>query len=238
MTSFLPTVGSKEHLHLAENFRCIKRPKNDKKRQVFSSAEVQPQFSNFHSTKNSYSATVLFEKTSSCKSGQDVGDTFSTNNVYLSNDGDNGPDFTHFSSSNTEIDVMKPSKDRNRKSEKAKNSVFHHVNNYYQTRNKVSNKDDRLGVRVNETINRGYLAIGLGASSLERIRSNLLRDNRANSGKEICNGSKAYPDLSNSSEESPPSLSIVVMIIGTRGDIQSFLKIGKLFKNMDIKFEL
>lgn len=50
------------------------------------------------------------------------------------------------------------------------------MNSYYQTRNKVSNKDDRLGVRVNETINRGYLAIGLGASSLERIRSNLPRD--------------------------------------------------------------
>ncbi|TVY32806.1 Sterol 3-beta-glucosyltransferase [Lachnellula subtilissima] len=77
-------------------------------------------------------------------------------------------------------------------------SRFNVKNDHYRTKGRVSKRDGRLNISVNETSNRGYLAKALGATR----------------------------DLYNF-DLPRPKLNIVVMVIGSRGDIQPFLKLGK-----------
>lgn len=117
-------------------------------------------------------------------------------------------------------------------------------NDNYKTKGRVSKRDGRLKISVNETNNRGYLAHALGASlqhhtnmphhpvpkheesarpipaKLTSERPDLLAKLSALSTTGSIAG-KALPQ---------PRLNIVVMVIGSRGDIQPFLKIGKLLK--------
>ncbi|KAH7159973.1 hypothetical protein B0J13DRAFT_616766 [Dactylonectria estremocensis] len=100
--------------------------------------------------------------------------------------------------------------------------------NNYQTRGKVK-KDGRLRITVNETANTGYLAKALGAA-MKKVAPVSENDT---SVPEI----KLTDDAGNSSKPmAPPSigprpcLNIVIMVIGSRGDAQPFLKIGKVLK--------
>ncbi|KAL3421045.1 glycosyltransferase family 28 domain-containing protein [Phlyctema vagabunda] len=102
-------------------------------------------------------------------------------------------------------------------------SRFNVGNENYKTKGKVSKRDGRLNISVNETKNRGYLANALGASVLKPLVGT--------SPESAINKS---PDLSRASTTSTldsdlprPRLNIVVMVIGSRGDIQPFLRIGK-----------
>ena len=97
-------------------------------------------------------------------------------------------------------------------------SKFNVKNDDFQTKGKVSRRDGRLDISVNETNNRGYLAKALGATFLQGV------------------GLKANDDEGDDSPAEPPvedpkipipKLNIVVMVIGSRGDIQPFLKLGK-----------
>ena len=96
-------------------------------------------------------------------------------------------------------------------------------NDQFQTRDKVSQEDGRLHISVNETANSGYLAKALG-STLHRhldpqhARLEEAHDVHNREGEKL--GSKVQI----------PKLNIVIMVIGSRGDIQPFLKIGKILK--------
>ncbi|KAG9243489.1 hypothetical protein BJ878DRAFT_510508 [Calycina marina] len=94
-------------------------------------------------------------------------------------------------------------------------SRFNIGNDEYKTKGKVSKRDGRLNISVNETSNKGYLAKALGANFIKGITGVA-----ENSKKKVSMGS----DLP------PPTLNIVVMVIGSRGDIQPFLKLGKDLK--------
>ncbi|PQE26874.1 glycosyltransferase family 28 domain-containing protein [Rutstroemia sp. NJR-2017a BVV2] len=105
---------------------------------------------------------------------------------------------------------------------------FHVKNNDYSTKGKVSKRDGRLNISVHETSNRGYLAKALGATFF-----NNLDNKRGNQSPEAALVQHQRERLSNESEATlapsapRPKLNIVVMVIGSRGDIQPFLKLGK-----------
>ncbi|KAJ4202924.1 hypothetical protein NW767_005679 [Fusarium falciforme] len=104
---------------------------------------------------------------------------------------------------------------------------FNVGNQNYRTTGKVK-KDGRLRITVNETAGTGYLAKALGAAM---NKASSTRDKQGHQVPEI-----RLPDGLRSSSASiadtkPRSrLNIVIMVIGSRGDAQPFLKIGKVLK--------
>ncbi|KAI0996439.1 Sterol 3-beta-glucosyltransferase [Podosphaera aphanis] len=111
-----------------------------------------------------------------------------------------------------------PTRGRRQKEDK-KFSKFNIENDEFKTRGRISKKDGRLTISINETNNRGYLAKALGASFLEHIKPSARREEKKNLDATM----DTAPNI-------PPSLNIVVMVIGSRGDIQPFLKLGKKLK--------
>jgi len=96
-------------------------------------------------------------------------------------------------------------------------------NDQFQTRGKVSQEDGRLHISVNETANSGYLAKALGPTlhrHLDPQGARLEETHDVHSREGEKHGSKVQI----------PKLNIVIMVIGSRGDIQPFLKIGKILK--------
>jgi len=110
-------------------------------------------------------------------------------------------------------------------------SRFNVGNDDFKTRGRVSRRDGRLNITVRETNNRGYLAKALGATFLKHLGPTP-EDETAGITPVISQEGKAK-DSRASSEATltsglpRPKLNIVVMVIGSRGDIQPFLKLGK-----------
>ena len=112
------------------------------------------------------------------------------------------------------------------------------ANEGYQTKGKVSKRDGRLNITVNETANRGYLANALGTT----LKHHLLRkedkpgetlpdsEERLKRSDSHARVSTFQSQISTAVSGKVPTLNIVIMVIGSRGDIQPFLKIGKLLK--------
>ncbi len=117
-------------------------------------------------------------------------------------------------------------------------------NENYKTKGKVSKRDGRLNISVNETNNHGYLAHALGATlqhqfkrsgdkdeqELERSLSPLHEEDSVRRPELLARLSALSARPSLDEDASRPRLNIVIMVIGSRGDIQPFLKLGKLLK--------
>ena len=114
-------------------------------------------------------------------------------------------------------------------------------NDEFSTRGRVSKHDGRLNMSVSETANSGYLAKALGAT----LTHHLGRGRKTETGAgqldspTVQRMDKGRPRVSRASTASTavaegefprPTLNIVIMVIGSRGDIQPFLKIGKVLK--------
>lgn len=103
-------------------------------------------------------------------------------------------------------------------------------NENYKTKGKVSKRDGRLAISVKDLSNTGYLTKALGAAVSKVVP---LRD-----GEITGQAEGQRPTIARASSEtvvSPdsfhcPPLNIVIMVIGSRGDAQPFLKIGKVLK--------
>ncbi|KAK0646083.1 hypothetical protein B0T16DRAFT_153024 [Cercophora newfieldiana] len=106
---------------------------------------------------------------------------------------------------------------------------FHIRNEHYRTRGKVSKRDGRLSISVKDTSNTGYLAKALGTAARKLVPlkpEGGSGDERPSHPSRISSAStEAGPDTI-----SCPKLNIVIMVIGSRGDAQPFLKIGKVLK--------
>ena len=125
-------------------------------------------------------------------------------------------------------------------------SRFSVGNDKYKTKGRVSKRDGRLNISVNETANSGYLAKALGATLHRHLGSHKSED--ANDGAEPLSPLHGEDDpqrpgfsrvtTASTASTAPsvydrlplPKLNIVIMVIGSRGDIQPFLKVGKLLK--------
>lgn len=123
------------------------------------------------------------------------------------------------------------------KKKKSPSSRFKIANEHLKTKGRISKRDGRLNISVNETANSGYVAKALGQS----IKHHLdipRRHKPQRPGHEHTEEEKtAERDGGASIHDSPrhtvarPKLNIVIMVIGSRGDIQPFLKIGKVLKH-------
>lgn len=116
-------------------------------------------------------------------------------------------------------------------------------NDNYRTKGRVDKTSGRLNISVNEAANRGYLAKALGASLHHHLDPQKTQDDRSHQPRKTSTQASGLrrPDLAAklsttlgvptlNDASSIPVLNIVIMVIGSRGDIQPFLKIGKLLK--------
>lgn len=101
-------------------------------------------------------------------------------------------------------------------------------NENYQTKGKMK-KDGRLRITVNETTGSGYIAKALGAA-IHKMKP--VKEGDEPARVKPSTRVKLSPASSFTTEdlEPRPKLNIVIMVIGSRGDVQPFLKIGKLLK--------
>ena len=140
---------------------------------------------------------------------------------------------------------VRPSEaDEKRRSSAGQFGKFSVGNDNYKTKGKVSKKDGRLNISVNETNEHGYLAHALGATLQRRLKRDDSKDEKASQEKSLSplhEEDSRRPELvarlsalstcpSLDQDSSRPHLNIVIMVIGSRGDIQPFLKVGKLLK--------
>lgn len=109
---------------------------------------------------------------------------------------------------------------------------FRVSNDNYQTKGKVSKRDGRLAISIKDTSNKGYLAKALGSAVRKVVPSP-----KGDDGLQEAEGQHRPTAERRSSETivTPqkikcPPLNIVIMVIGSRGDAQPFLKIGKVLK--------
>ncbi|EXJ92995.1 hypothetical protein A1O3_01551 [Capronia epimyces CBS 606.96] len=101
-------------------------------------------------------------------------------------------------------------------------------NEFFQSRCGLA-KDGRLNISVSEKANTGYLAKALGAT-FERHLSSLQGQEEAVVAASL--EEKAKADFREAKPHLQiPRMNIVIMVIGSRGDIQPFLKIGKILKD-------
>ncbi|KFY26047.1 hypothetical protein V493_04308 [Pseudogymnoascus sp. VKM F-4281 (FW-2241)] len=112
---------------------------------------------------------------------------------------------------------------------------FNLGNDKYKSSGKVSKNDGRLKISVRDTSNTGYLAKALGATFRRRIGHDIEPsiDRPSSSGTDLSSRRKRLATCSDWNyfkNQKKLSLNVVIMVIGSRGDIQPFLKLGKVLK--------
>ena len=124
-------------------------------------------------------------------------------------------------------DIIKADKSR-KKGQSGPYSKFSIGNDLFRTRGKVSARDGRLRISVKEVANSEYLAKTLNAG----IKHGLLPVARKHDEEAAEKKAETASDADNIFEDASTrvKLNIVVIVIGSRGDIQPFLKIGQILK--------
>ena len=97
---------------------------------------------------------------------------------------------------------------------------FHVGNEEFQSKGRISRSDGRLKISMKDTAKSGYLAKALDATIHHHFKPGRQMEEEAAHAKK----SSKYADLP------PPKLNILIAIIGSRGDIQPFIKIARILK--------
>ncbi|KAF6807292.1 udp-transferase [Colletotrichum sojae] len=124
--------------------------------------------------------------------------------------------------------AQEKAKQRRRKELEDRYRRFRVGNENYNTKGKVK-RDGRLRISVKETANTGYLAKALG-QAVKRVVP--MREGEGDDEDARRPGlSRLSSATTETADREPkPRLNIVIMVIGSRGDAQPFLKIGKILK--------
>lgn len=103
-------------------------------------------------------------------------------------------------------------------------------NENYRTKGRVTKHDGRVAISIKDTSNKGYLARALEATLRKVIFPK--HNDEAEEAPERPNLPRASSETIATPERTPnsPRLNVVIMVIGSRGDVQPFLKIGKVLK--------
>lgn len=135
----------------------------------------------------------------------------------------------------TEAEEKEETKEKQRAKEGRSYSRFRIRNENFNTKGRISKRDGRLNISVNETANSGYLAKALGHTIMhhldipKRQRANKQRQHRAEQPEVESDADSIAVSLK--AEAVRPRLNIVIIVIGSRGDIQPFLKVGTLLRH-------
>ncbi|KIV92211.1 hypothetical protein PV10_06670 [Exophiala mesophila] len=134
------------------------------------------------------------------------------------------PNFSTLQKSSTVPDRTPLSKSElNRVQRHPRHRGFTLGNEHFQSSGRVA-KDGRLNISVKETANTGYLAKALGTTLENHLRPHFKQAQQA--------AQQAKIDFDQTkSKIQIPRLNIVIMVIGSRGDIQPFLKIGRILRD-------
>jgi UDP:flavonoid glycosyltransferase YjiC (YdhE family) len=127
---------------------------------------------------------------------------------------------------------------KNRKTEKKhdKYTRFRLGNDYFSTTGKVRKRDGRLNISVNETDSSGYLAKALGTgfrhhffhTEDETDKDNTESEEESKAKKKEEQDKKQHIPQGLDEYMNVPRLNVVIIVIGSRGDIQPFLKVGRI----------
>ncbi|KAI1483830.1 glycosyltransferase family 1 protein [Daldinia eschscholtzii] len=146
----------------------------------------------------------------------------------------NNDDTSESSSSETEDEGTATETREDQYSEKPKRRTssdrfrrFRVANDLYRTKGKVSKRDGRLNITVNDTSNTGYLAKALG-TAVKKVAPKRVEEGRFS--KWLASSPSSSAATTTPEKWKVPKLNIVIMVIGSRGDAQPFLKIGKVLK--------
>ncbi|KAK6953443.1 hypothetical protein Daesc_005747 [Daldinia eschscholtzii] len=149
-------------------------------------------------------------------------------------DEENNDDTSESSSSETEDEGTAARTRKDQSSEKPKRRTssdrfrrFRVANDLYRTKGKVSKRDGRLNITVNDTSNTGYLAKALG-TAVKKVAPKKVEEGRFS--KWLASSPSSSAATTAPEKWKVPKLNIVIMVIGSRGDAQPFLKIGKVLK--------
>lgn len=134
--------------------------------------------------------------------------------------------------------VNTKAKDQNVKDEERKGhsySRFALGNDFFKTKGRVSKRDGRLKISMSQTANSGYVAKALG-QSIQNHLNVPKRDKHRRRKSKAQHGGGDDGDADSIGSNTPrgiarPRLNIVIMVIGSRGDIQPFLQVGKILKH-------
>ncbi|KAK3678878.1 hypothetical protein LTR78_001331 [Recurvomyces mirabilis] len=107
-------------------------------------------------------------------------------------------------------------------------------NEHFRSKGRISKRDGRLNISVNETSSSGYIAKALGQSLKQHLdvpKRNKRNEHRNRERRDVRVDVEAQ-SVAESLRTTPdrPKLNIVIMVIGSRGDIQPFLRLGKILK--------
>ncbi|KAI9786378.1 MAG: hypothetical protein M1816_008039 [Peltula sp. TS41687] len=117
-------------------------------------------------------------------------------------------------------------------------------NDQFRARGKVSKHDGRLNISLHEAKDAGYLAKAIGATIKRHLGRDGEQEEDADDGTKRDYSQDATADGVEGLKDHPrpsrapvavtqaplPKLNLVVMVLGSRGDIQPFLRIGQLLK--------
>lgn len=160
------------------------------------------------------------------------------------NEHDDDSSSSSSSSSSSEDEEQLPAQNRHAGTTNKQNRIrqgsggsyrkFNAGNENFKTKGRVSKRDGRLTISVKETSNRGYLAKALGASFIRPSGPDVGLQTTGLTPVAGLDGAPSLPGASSVLTVTPdlptPKLNIVVMVIGSRGDVQPFLKLGKNLK--------
>ena len=109
---------------------------------------------------------------------------------------------------------------------------FHIGNEHYHTKGRISKRDGRLSISVHDMSNKGYLAKALGTAAKKLAPLKAGGDDTDEAGPRPSHISRLSSISTTAGPDtiSCPKLNIVIMVIGSRGDAQPFLKVGKVLK--------
>ncbi|GAB7343373.1 hypothetical protein MBLNU457_1412t2 [Dothideomycetes sp. NU457] len=112
---------------------------------------------------------------------------------------------------------------------------FNVSNDQFNSKGRVSKKDGRLNISINETANNGYIAKALGQGLKHHLDVPDRHGRHPASDKQDqqpeIDSKEAQGIIDTLRKTVPrPNLNIVIMVVGSRGDIQPFLKVGKILQ--------
>ncbi|KAH8781193.1 glycosyltransferase family 28 domain-containing protein [Diaporthe sp. PMI_573] len=102
-------------------------------------------------------------------------------------------------------------------------------NENYRTKGKVSKRDGRLAISIKDTSDKGYLAKALGATVGKVVPMKDIDETEQENERPTA-ARKSSETIVTPESFQCPKLNIVIMVIGSRGDAQPFLKIGQVLK--------
>lgn len=107
-------------------------------------------------------------------------------------------------------------------------------NDQFKAKGKVSKHDGRLNISMKDVLNTGWLGKAVNARIKHHVTHNGKHDRQQHEheAEEEQAAQRIASTMPARWDSGPrPKLNIVVMVIGSRGDIQPFIKIGKILKD-------